>query len=49
MEHNQVVTLTKPPKATRNESNNQRHFKILFYKIIKNVLMQLNTRFQNIN
>ncbi|KAL4141558.1 hypothetical protein QTP88_004182 [Uroleucon formosanum] len=43
---NQAVTLTKPPKATRNESNNQSNFKILFYEIIDNILMQLNTRFQ---
>ncbi|CAI6376250.1 unnamed protein product [Macrosiphum euphorbiae] len=38
---NQAVTLTKPPKATRNESNNQSNFKILFYEIIDNILMQL--------
>ncbi|KAL4152679.1 hypothetical protein QTP88_000512 [Uroleucon formosanum] len=46
---NQAVTLTKPPKATRNESNNQSNFKILFYEIIDNILMQLNTRFQDTN
>ncbi|KAL4120900.1 hypothetical protein QTP88_013509 [Uroleucon formosanum] len=46
---NQTVTLTKPPKATRNESNNQSNFKILFYEIIDNILMQLNTRFQDTN
>jgi len=46
---NQAVTLTKPPKATRNESNNQSSFKILFYEIIDNILMQLNTRFQDTN
>ncbi|KAL4112692.1 hypothetical protein QTP88_016434 [Uroleucon formosanum] len=46
---NQAVTLTKPPKATRNESNNQSNFKILFYEIIDNILMQLNTRFQGTN
>ncbi|KAL4112793.1 hypothetical protein QTP88_016522 [Uroleucon formosanum] len=45
----QSVTLTKPPKATRNESNNQSNFKILFYEIIDNILMQLNTRFQDTN
>ncbi|CAI6353814.1 unnamed protein product [Macrosiphum euphorbiae] len=45
---NQAVTLTKPPKATRNESNNQSNFKILFYEIIDNILMQLNTRFQDL-
>ncbi|KAL4154561.1 hypothetical protein QTP88_000418 [Uroleucon formosanum] len=44
-----AVTLTKPPKATRNESNNQSNFKILFYEIIDNILMQLNTRFQDTN
>ncbi|KAL4120168.1 hypothetical protein QTP88_012898 [Uroleucon formosanum] len=36
---NQAVTLTKPPKATRNESNNQSNFKILFYEIIDNILV----------
>ncbi|KAL4091880.1 hypothetical protein QTP88_026492 [Uroleucon formosanum] len=46
---NQAVTLTKPPKATRNESNKQSNFKILFYEIIDNILMQLNTRFQDTN
>ncbi|KAL4153064.1 hypothetical protein QTP88_000897 [Uroleucon formosanum] len=46
---NQAVTLTKPPKATRNECNNQSNFKILFYEIIDNILMQLNTRFQDTN
>ncbi|KAL4127519.1 hypothetical protein QTP88_011686 [Uroleucon formosanum] len=46
---NQAVTLTKPPKATRNESNNQSNFKILFYEIIDNILMQLNTKFQDTN
>ncbi|KAL4107233.1 hypothetical protein QTP88_017616 [Uroleucon formosanum] len=46
---NQAVTLTKPPKTTRNESNNQSSFKILFYEIIDNILMQLNTRFQDTN
>ncbi|KAL4131214.1 hypothetical protein QTP88_008555 [Uroleucon formosanum] len=46
---NQAVTLTKPPKATRNESNNLSNFKILFYEIIDNILMQLNTRFQDTN
>ncbi|KAL4125889.1 hypothetical protein QTP88_010126 [Uroleucon formosanum] len=39
----------KPSKATRNESNNQSNFKILFYEIIDNILMQLNTRFQDTN
>jgi hypothetical protein len=46
---NQAVTLIKPPKATRNESNNQSSFKILIYVIIYNILMQLNTRFQDTN
>ncbi|XP_050060818.1 zinc finger MYM-type protein 1-like [Aphis gossypii] len=43
---NQAVTFTKP---TRNESTNQSNFKILFYEIIDNILMQLNTRFQDTN
>uniref|UniRef100_A0A2S2PGV1 Zinc finger MYM-type protein 1 n=1 Tax=Schizaphis graminum TaxID=13262 RepID=A0A2S2PGV1_SCHGA len=46
---NQAVTLTKPPKATSNESNIQLNFRILFYEIIDNILMQLYTRFENIS
>lgn len=29
---NQAVTLIKPSKATKNASNNQSNFKILFHK-----------------
>jgi len=43
---NQAVTFTKP---TKNESNSQSNFKTLFYEIIDNILMQLNTRFQDTN
>ncbi|KAE9522954.1 hypothetical protein AGLY_016585 [Aphis glycines] len=46
---NQAVSLKKPPKTTRNESNIQLNFKTLFYEIIDNILMQLNTRFQDTN
>lgn len=41
--------LTKPPKATKNDSNNQSIFKMLFFEIIDNILMQLNIRFQDSN
>lgn len=46
---NKAVILTKLPKVTKYESNDQSIFKILFYEIIDNILIQLNTRFQDTN
>lgn len=49
-----LVTVTKPPNATRNKFNNISNFKMLFFEINYNryILMQLNinnTKFKNIN
>jgi len=44
-----AVTLTELPKSTRNSSNPKISYKILFFEIIDNVLMQIKTRFQNSN
>lgn len=44
-----AVTLTQLPKSTRNSSNPKISYKILFFEIIDNILMQITTRFQNSN
>lgn len=44
---NEAVTLTKYPKAKRNNSNTEINFKILFFEIIDSILMQLSTRFND--
>lgn len=44
-----AVALTKLPKASRNSSNLENSYKILFFEIIDNILMQIKTRFQNTN
>lgn len=41
------MALTKLPKASRNNSNSELSFKILFYEIIDNILMQLSIRFND--
>jgi len=44
-----AVTLTQFPKTTRNSSNPKTSYKILFFEIIDNILMQITTRFKNSN
>lgn len=44
---NKAITLTKIPKASRNNSNSELSFKVLFYEIIDNILMQLSVRFND--
>jgi len=44
---NTAVELTKLTTTTRQNSKNKLNSKILFYKIIDNIIMQLNTRFSD--
>jgi len=45
--YNTAVELTKHTTSTRQNSKNELSYKMLFYEVIDNVIMQLNTRFSN--
>jgi len=45
--YNNAVTLTKLPKPSRNNTNMESSYRILFYEIIDNILMQLSVRFKD--
>lgn len=45
--YNKAVALNKVPKVSRNNLNSEIYFRILFYEIIDNILMQLSSRFTN--
>lgn len=45
--YNKAIALTKLLKASRNNSNSESSFKIVFYEIIDNILMQLSIRFND--
>jgi len=44
---NNAIALTKRPKATRNMSNPELNYKVLYYEILDNILHQIITRLQN--
>lgn len=46
---NNAIALTKQPKATRTVSNPELNYKALYFEILDNILVQINTRFQNNN
>jgi len=46
---NNAIGLTKKPKVTRNMSNSELNYKILYYEILDNILLHIITRFQNTN
>lgn len=42
-----LLILTKLPKATKNSSDLENSYKILFFEMIDNILLKIKTRFQN--
>lgn len=45
--YKKAVALTKVPKVSRNNLKSEINFRILFYEVIDNILMQLSIRFND--